>query len=110
VHATLDIGGGRLGLRVGPTNSLVVTLPALDPRGLASSAAVAAIGGAFIGTVGTLDATWLQNRHAEGERKATAAAASRHRAAEILGRVRTFLTDIDPRKRALASRVLTDGR
>jgi hypothetical protein len=59
-------------------------------------AAGAALGGAVIGGLITLFTSSLQNRHARAEREDAAAAARRARAAEILGRVRTFLTDIDP--------------
>jgi hypothetical protein len=50
----------------------------------------------LIGGLITLLTTGLQNRHARAERKAEVAAERRKRAAEILGRVRTFLTDIEP--------------
>jgi hypothetical protein len=59
-------------------------------------AAGAALGGTVIGGLITLFTARLQNRHARAERQAEAAAARRARAAEILGRVRTFLTDLDP--------------
>jgi hypothetical protein len=61
-------------------------------------AAGAALGGAIIGGVITLIGTVLQNRHATGERKAEAATARRERAAAVLGRVRTFLTDANPER------------
>lgn len=59
-------------------------------------AAGAVLVGVILGGLITLLTASLQNRHARAERKATAAAARRARAAEILGRARTFLTDIDP--------------
>jgi hypothetical protein len=77
----------------------------LDPVGVlalaaettsALIAAGAALGGTVIGGLITLFTARLQNRHARAERQAEAAAARRARAAEIIGRVRTFLTDIDP--------------
>jgi hypothetical protein len=61
-------------------------------------AAGAALGGPIIGGVITLIGTVLQNRHARRERQAEAAAARRERAAAILGRVRTFLTDANPER------------
>lgn len=50
------------------------------------------------GSLGTLTATSVGNRHASREREAVAADARRQRAASILGRVRTFLTDIEPER------------
>ena len=61
-------------------------------------AAGAALGGAIVGGVITLIGIVLQNRYAHRERQAEAAAARRERAAAILGRVRTFLTDADPER------------
>lgn len=56
----------------------------------------AALGGAIIGGLITLRTTAIQNRYAREAREAEAASARRARAAEILGRVRVFLTDVDP--------------
>ena len=61
-------------------------------------AAGAALGGAIVGGVITLIGTVLQNRHATGERQAEAAKARRERAAAVLGRVRTFLSDATPER------------
>ncbi len=57
---------------------------------------IAALGGTLIGGLISLLTTWLQNRHARAERQADAVAARRARVAEILGRVRVFLTDVEP--------------
>jgi len=57
---------------------------------------IAALGGTLIGGLISLLATWLQNRYARSQRQAEAVAARRARAAEILGRVRIFLTDVEP--------------
>jgi hypothetical protein len=54
------------------------------------------LGASGIAVMGTLLGTWLQLRHARREQKAAAAAARRQRAAEILGRVRTLLQDLEP--------------
>ena len=56
----------------------------------------AALCGAIIGVLGTLATTVWQDRRAQAVRKADAETARRERAAAILGRVRTFLTDADP--------------
>jgi hypothetical protein len=56
----------------------------------------AALGGAIIGGLITLWTTAIQNRHAREAREAEAGSARRARAAEILGRARVFLTDVDP--------------
>jgi hypothetical protein len=77
---------------------------AVDVLALASDttnqliAAGAALAGAVIGGVITLIGIVLQNRHARGGRQAEAATARRERAAAILGRVRTFLTDATPER------------
>jgi hypothetical protein len=56
------------------------------------------LAGAIIGGLITVFVTWLQNRHARSERKAEAQVARRARAAAVLGRARTFLTDITPER------------
>jgi hypothetical protein len=59
-------------------------------------AAGAALGGAIIGGLLTFMTALIQNRQAREAREAEAANARRARAGEILGRVRVFLTDVDP--------------
>jgi hypothetical protein len=61
-------------------------------------AAGAVVTGAIIGGLITLFTTRQQNQHAREERETAAQAARRARAAEILGRVRTFLTDAHPER------------
>jgi hypothetical protein len=56
----------------------------------------AALLGAIIGGGITFATALLQNRQAREAREAEAASARRARAAEILGRARVFLTDVDP--------------
>jgi type II secretory pathway pseudopilin PulG len=56
------------------------------------------VAGAIIGGLITVFVTWLQNRYARSERKAEARVARRARAAAVLGRARTFLTDITPER------------
>lgn len=56
------------------------------------------LAGVVIGGVITLIGIPLQHRYARRERQAEAAAARRERAAAILGRVRTFLTDAAPER------------
>jgi hypothetical protein len=73
---------GLLALDTGTTNQLI--------------AAGAALGGAIIGGVVAFATTLLQNRQAREAREVEGASARRGRAAEILGRARVFLTDVDP--------------
>lgn len=54
--------------------------------------------GVVIGGGITLGTTWWQTKVAREEHQRSDAAARHRRAAEILGRVRTWLTDIDPER------------
>jgi hypothetical protein len=57
---------------------------------------VLTLGAAAIGAVAAIEGVVLQSRYASAERREATVAARRVRAAEILGRVVTFLTDIEP--------------
>ncbi|MBA3400405.1 MAG: hypothetical protein H0U05_00300, partial [Actinobacteria bacterium] len=57
-----------------------------------------ALVGVIIGGLITLATTRVQNRAAREERQAAEASARRERMAQVLGRVRTFLTDIEPER------------
>ena len=57
---------------------------------------VLTLGATALAVAGTLLGTWLQLRHARGEQEKLAETARRERAAEILGRVRTLLEDLEP--------------
>jgi monoamine oxidase len=59
---------------------------------------VITVGASGVAVVGTLLGTWLQLRHNRREQKVRAEAARRERAAQILGRVRTLLHDLDPER------------
>ena len=54
------------------------------------------LGASAIAVAGTIAATLFQLRHARRERAAQDQAARRARAAEVLGRVRTLIADLEP--------------
>ena len=57
---------------------------------------IGTLGGAAIGASTTLGVTYIQDRLARRDRKAEAQAARRARAANVLGRVRILLADLEP--------------
>jgi hypothetical protein len=87
-----ETDGGRCVCEPAPVGALTLA----NDSTTALIAAGAALGGTIIGGLITFGTAWFQTRDARAQRAAEAAAARRDRAAAILGRVRTFLTDIEP--------------